>query len=77
MSNEYKLDHIKDLLKRAAAKENDSSEEKHITEFLNDILSDDSYDNEDKLNIVISAANQMHGFCDLVIREAMKDRYPE
>jgi hypothetical protein len=74
MSNVYHLNNVKELLKKAAAKENDSSEEKHITGFLNDcILDEDQYDNEDKLHITVSACHQMIGFCELVIREALKD----
>lgn len=77
MSNRFELTHTKSLLKRAAAKENDSSEEKYITEFLNDIINDTSYDNEDRLNIVRAACEQMKEFCTLVVHAVDKDRYGE
>ena len=74
MSNRFQLINLQRLLTRAAAKSNDSSEEKHITEYLNDILADDCYSNEDKINIIISASQQMMDFCELVIKAAEEDK---
>jgi hypothetical protein len=73
MSVEKHLNQVKELLTRAAAKSNNSSEEKHITEFLNDILADKSYDDEDRLNIIRASCLHMKDFCDLVVDESYKD----
>ncbi len=67
---EKHLNQVKDLLLRAAAKTNDSSEEKHITEFLFDIFADETYDDTDKLNNVRASCEQMKAFCELVIEKS-------
>lgn len=67
------LDHVKELLQRAAAKTNDSSEEKHLTEFLNDILDDGTYDETDKLNEIRASAEQMKAFAELVIEKSYQE----
>lgn len=73
MSVEKHLNQVKELLTRAAAKSNNCSEEKHITEFLNDILADKSYDDEDRLNIIRASCLHMKDFCDLVVEVSYKD----
>jgi hypothetical protein len=74
VSDRFKLDNVRALLLLAAAKTNDSSEEKHLTEFFNDVLSEGAYDSEDKLSIIYAAAEQMEEFCQLVKEAVHKDR---
>lgn len=75
------MKHTMTLLGRARAKTNDSSEEKHITQFFDDLFSElegkEGMTDAKGLRLFLASARQMKGFAELLEEAIEKDLYGE